>query len=137
MKELIVKVEEFHKIFGLEETQNYKLNPHCCTLRKELMREENQEYLDACAANDDVAIADALGDMLYILCGTIIAHNMQGKIVEVFHEIHRSNMSKLEDGKVLLREDGKVKKGKDYFKPNIKQILENGKTSEEDNKKEG
>lgn len=125
MKELIDKVKEFHKVFRLEDDQNYKKNPHCCTLRKELMREENQEYLDACAANDDVEIADALGDQLYILIGTIIAHGLEDKIEEIFTEIHRSNMSKLENGEPIYREDGKVKKGKDYFKPNIKKILEN------------
>jgi len=129
MKELIEKVEEFHRVFKLTEDQNYKKNPHCCTLRKELMREENQEYLDGCAANNDVEIADALGDQLYILIGTIIAHDLQDKIVPIFNEIHRSNMSKLENGEPIFRGDGKVQKGKDYFKPNIKQILEDGENN--------
>ena len=63
--------------------------------------------------------------MLYILCGTIIEHGMQDKIEEVFNEIQRSNMSKLgENGKPIYREDGKVLKGPNYFKPNIKAILE-------------
>ena len=48
--------------------------------------------------------------MLYILCGTIISHGMQDKIVEVFDEIQRSNMSKLgENGEPIYREDGKTK----------------------------
>ena len=69
--------------------------------------------------------SDALGDMLYILCGTIIEHGMQHKIEEVFEEIQRSNMSKLgEDGEPIYREDGKVLKGPNYFKPNIKEILD-------------
>lgn len=124
MKELIEKIAEFHRVFELEETQNYKLNPSCCTLRRDLMREENNEYLDACAKSDDVEIADALGDQLYVLLGTIYAHGLQDKIVDIFNEIHRSNMSKLEDGKPIYHENGKVKKGKDYFRPNIKQILD-------------
>ena len=71
-----------------------------------------------------VEIADALGDQLYILCGTILKHGLQHKIEEVFDEIHRSNMSKLdEQGKPIFREDGKVLKGNDYFKPDIKKIL--------------
>ena len=50
---------------------------------------------------------------------------MQGKIEEVFNEIQRSNMSKLgKDGKPIFREDGKVLKGPNYFKPNIKAVLE-------------
>ena len=74
---------------------------------------------------DLVEIADALGDKLYILCGTILAHGLQDKIVEVFEEIQRSNMSKLStDGSPVIREDGKILKGPNYFKPNIKDILE-------------
>lgn len=63
--------------------------------------------------------------MLYILCGTIIAHGFQGKMEAIFDEIQRSNMSKLgADGKPIYREDGKVLKGPNYFKPNIEKILE-------------
>jgi len=95
------------------------------TLRYNLMREENEEYLDACKQGDLVEVADALGDQLYILCGTILKHGMQHKIEEVFDEIQRSNMSKLDiDGKPIFREDGKILKGENYFKPNIKEILD-------------
>ncbi|BBI90534.1 nucleotide pyrophosphohydrolase [Tenacibaculum phage PTm1] len=94
-------------------------------LRFELMREENQEYADAVKDGNLIEVGDALGDMLYILCGTIIEHGMQHKITEVFDEIQASNMSKLgEDGKPILREDGKILKGKNYFKPNIAQFFE-------------
>jgi predicted HAD superfamily Cof-like phosphohydrolase len=88
------------------------------------MKEENEEYLEAALNNDIVEIADALGDQLYILCGTILRHGLQDKIVEVFEEIQRSNMSKLDaDGKPIYREDGKVLKSDRYFKPNIAAIL--------------
>jgi len=88
------------------------------------MDEENNEYLEAAEDDDLVEVADALGDMLYILCGTILEHGMQHKIEEVFNEIQRSNMSKLgADGKPIYREDGKVMKGPSYFKPNIESIL--------------
>ena len=88
------------------------------------MKEENEEYLEAVKSNDLIEIADALGDMLYILCGTIISHGFQNKIEELFDEIQRSNMSKLgSDGKPIYREDGKVLKGPHYFKPNIEKIL--------------
>ena len=89
------------------------------------MDEENKEYLEAANNNDMVEVADALGDMLYILCGTILEHGMQYKIEEVFNEIQRSNMSKLgADGKPVYREDGKILKGPNYFKPSIASILE-------------
>ena len=95
------------------------------SLRYELMKEENEEYLEAVKNNDLVEMADALGDMLYILCGTIITHGMQHKISAVFEEIQRSNLSKLgKNGKPIYREDGKVMKGPNYFKPNIAKVLE-------------
>lgn len=88
------------------------------------MEEENKEYLEACWEGNLVEIADALGDQLYILCGTLLKHGLQHKIEEVFNEIHRSNMSKLDkDGKPIFREDGKILKSDQYFKPNIEAIL--------------
>jgi predicted HAD superfamily Cof-like phosphohydrolase len=95
------------------------------SLRFNLMAEENTEYLEACTAGDTVEIADALGDMLYILLGTMLEHGMQDHMVRVFSEIHRSNMSKMgKDGKPILREDGKILKGPNYFRPNITKIIE-------------
>ena len=127
MKNKIAAVHEFHDAFGLgiKQAPTANLGLAKNLLRYELMREENEEYLEAANSNDLVEVADALGDMLYILCGTIIEHGMQSKIEEVFNEIQRSNMSKLgENGKPIYREDGKVLKGPNYFKPNIKEILE-------------
>jgi len=88
------------------------------------MKEENEEYLQAAKEGDLTEIADAIGDMLYILCGTILKHGLQDKIADVFEEIQRSNMSKLDkNGKPIYREDGKVLKSELYFKPDIKRIL--------------
>ncbi len=127
MKNKIEAVKAFHSAFklGLRETPQADLGLAKNMLRYKLMREENEEYLDAANNNDLVEVADALGDMLYILCGTIIEHGMQHKIEEVFDEIQRSNMSKLgEDGNPIFREDGKVLKGPNYFQPDIKSILD-------------
>lgn len=127
MKKRINAVRQFHTAFGLgmKEEPTADLGLAKNTLRFNLMKEENEEYLEAANNNDLVEVADALGDMLYILCGTIIEHGMQHKIEEVFDEIQRSNMSKLgEDGKPIYREDGKVLKGPNYFKPSIKEILQ-------------
>jgi predicted HAD superfamily Cof-like phosphohydrolase len=127
MKNKIAAVSEFHIAFGLgmKEKPTAQLGIKKNLLRYELMREENEEYLEAANNNDLVEVADALGDMLYILCGTIIEHGMHHKIEEVFNEIQRSNMSKLgTDGKPIYREDGKVLKGPNYFKPDIQKILE-------------
>lgn len=127
MKNKINAVQRFHESFGLGISQKMKadLGPSKNQLRYNLMDEENKEYLEAASNNDLVEVADALGDMLYILCGTILEHGMQYKIEEVFNEIQRSNMSKLgEDGKPIYREDGKVLKGPNYFKPDIATILD-------------
>lgn len=128
MKNKIAAVHEFHSAFklGIKDTPTANIGSDRNMLRFNLMKEENEEYLEAAENNDLVEVADALGDMLYILCGTIIEHGMQDKIEEVFNEIQRSNMSKLgEDGKPIYREDGKVLKGPNYFKPNIASILHN------------
>lgn len=127
LKETIEAVETFHNAFRIP--NNYQptasLSEADIQLRFNLMKEENEEYLEAAKNGDIVEIADALGDQLYILCGTILKHGLQDKIIEVFEEIQRSNMSKLdENGQPIYREDGKVMKSNLYFKPNIKAILD-------------
>lgn len=127
MKKQLNHVEKFHDTFGIpnEYTPKATISNDLINLRFKLMAEENEEYLEAAKNGDLVEVADALGDMMYILCGTILSHGMQHKIEEVFEEIQRSNMSKLgEDGKPIYREDGKVLKGPNYFKPNIAKIIE-------------
>ncbi|WP_281542666.1 nucleoside triphosphate pyrophosphohydrolase family protein [Maribacter aestuarii] len=126
MKNKINAVRLFHESFGLgvSEEMTADLGEAKNLLRFNLMDEENKEYLEAARNNDLVEVADALGDMLYILCGTILEHGMQYKIEEVFNEIQRSNMSKLDaNGKPIYRKDGKVLKGPNYFKPDIDTIL--------------
>mgnify|MGYP001281476826 CR=1 FL=1 len=126
MKKQINHVKKFHESFGIENklTPTANLNDSIFNLRFKLMQEENQEYLEACKNGDLNEIADALGDMMYILCGTILAHGFQNKIELVFEEIQKSNMSKLDnDGKPIYREDGKILKSSNYFKPNISKIL--------------
>ena len=126
MKTQLKKVEEFHKAFTeVNGDEPQLLNEDLFMLRYNLMREENTEYLEACSDKDLIKLADALGDQLYVLLGTILKHGLQYKIEEVFDEIHKSNMSKLGiDGKPVFREDGKILKGPNYFKPNILRILE-------------
>ena len=126
MKEQLKAVETFHKAFGQENgTYPRPLDEYGFNLRHSLMKEENDEYLEACFNNSLVEIADALGDQLYILCGTILKHGMQHIIEDVFNEIQASNMSKLgDDGKPILRPDGKILKGPQYFKPNLNKFIE-------------
>jgi predicted HAD superfamily Cof-like phosphohydrolase len=127
MKKQIEAVREFHETFKQENgTEPRLIDENQFALRYNLMAEENKEYFLACENQDLTEIADALGDKLYILCGTILKHGMQDIIEKVFDEIHASNMSKVgEDGKAIMREDGKILKGPNYFRPNLKQFIEN------------
>lgn len=121
-------VRQFHDAFGISnaEAPVADIGLDGALLRYRLMREENEEYLEAAKNGDLVEVADALGDMLYILCGTMLKHGLEDKIEAVFREIQDSNMSKLdENGKPIYREDGKVMKSALYRKPDIAPLLEN------------
>ena len=122
----IMHVHHFHETFQIGNADAPTLiNERDYTLRYNLIKEENEEYLDACKNGDIVEIADALGDQLYILCGTILKHGMQHVIEDVFDEIQASNMSKLgDDGKPVLRDDGKILKGPGYFRPDLSKFIE-------------
>ncbi len=122
-------VRTFHDAFGIPNASAPvgDIGMRDALLRYKLIREENEEYLDAALKGDLVEVADALGDILYILCGTLLKHGLEHKIDEVFREIQRSNMSKLgADGKPIYRDDGKVMKGPAYFKPDIASLLGKG-----------
>ena len=122
----IKSVAEFHDVFQIGNAAKMTLiEERDYLLRYNLIKEENEEYLQACQDGDLVEIADAIGDQLYILFGTILKHGLQHKIEEVYDEIHRSNMSKLdENGLPIFREDGKILKSTRYFRPEIKSILD-------------
>ena len=121
----VMSVHEFHEVFKIGNATELNIPAEReYMLRYNLIKEETDEYLDACRKGDITEIADALGDQLYIIFGTILKHGLQHKIEEVFDEIQRSNMSKLgEDGNPIYREDGKVMKGPNYFKPDFSVIL--------------
>src|SRR5699024_4346094 len=71
---------------------------------------------------DVVETADALGDLVYVIYG--MALECAIPLPRVLEEIQASNLSKLgPGGQVLLREDGKVLKGPDYFPPRIEEVL--------------
>ncbi len=125
--EKINKVKEFHEVFriGNLEAPEVNVGEREYLLRYNLLKEENEEYLEACKNGNLIEVADALGDQLYIIFGTILRHGLQHKIEEVFDEIQRSNMSKLdENGQPVFREDGKILKSVNYFKPDIGKVLQ-------------
>ncbi len=120
------KVEEFHRAFkrpvreepGFESEESKKL-------RVRLLKEEVDELKEALEEDDKVGVLDALVDIQYILSGTVVEFGFQKLFDDAFEEIHSSNMSKLdENGKPILREDGKVLKSENYRKPDLKQFLD-------------
>ena len=137
MENELNKLKEFQIAFNstYNETPTLLKNQDY-VLRFNLLKEENEEYLEACKNNDKVEILDALTDQLYIVLGTIVSHGMQDIIEKAFNEVHASNMSKLDnDGKPIInglngvldntRPIGKVLKSNNFFEPDLKQLINN------------
>ena len=115
-------VKDFHQAFGQRIGEKPELpDPAERDLRVKLLREEFIEYIDAETDHDIVEIADALADIIYISCGTAVSYGIP--LDDVFAEVHRSNMAKLVDGKVIRREDGKIQKPEGWTAPDIKGVL--------------
>lgn len=86
-----------------------------------LIREEFEELLEGHTNKDVVEVADACGDLIWVILG--LCNSLGININPVWHEITASNMSKTVDGKVIRREDGKILKPDTYFPPNINRAL--------------
>lgn len=122
MSDYFKDVTEFHTAFELPILPTPTLpDQERRNLRIALLKEEYEEYLDAETDNDLVEIADALGDIIYIACGTALEYGIP--LDRVFAAIHESNMAKLVDGKVLRHPNGKVKKPEGWTAPDIAKIL--------------
>ena len=123
-KELIDKVKEFSDVFEIKiNSKPSNVDFSDFYLRHALLAEENNEYFEACTNRDVIEIADALGDQLYIVLGTILKHGMQDVIVDVFNLIHENNMSKLHDGEVVRNENGKVMKPANFKAVDLTKII--------------
>lgn len=126
MQDAIRKVQQFHEAFGVPVAPRptADLPPEVRALRARLLAEELAEYEAAAAAGDIVAVADALTDLAYVLFGTYLTHGLQEIADALFDEVHRSNMSKLdENGQPIYRADGKVLKSSRFSEPDLKRIL--------------
>ena len=126
MKDQLDSVRCFHEVFQayMERTPTAKVPAEISQGRIQMFLEELEEYRAAVHNHDIVEIADALTDMLYVLLGTFITHGLQDIAEELFAEVHRSNMSKLdEQGKPIFREDGKVLKSDQFSDPDLRSII--------------
>jgi len=125
MNPIVKSLLEFNEAFEIPGLDEPAIGPQeLVELRIKLLTEEVQEYAEAARTGDLVEVLDALADIGYILAGTIINHGMQHIFDEAFDEVHRSNMAKLVDGKVLRREDGKVMKPEGWMPPQLARYLE-------------
>lgn len=123
-------VAEFHRVFDLPTgtEPSAEIDAKLAGLRNKLMTDEVEELLDAVEHRDIEAIADALGDIVYVAYGTALTYGID--LDAVFREIHRANLSKLgADGRPLVREDGKVRRSDRYVPPNIAAALGRGNSS--------
>lgn len=127
MKAELDKVQEFHEVFRCF-LQNHPVGAipeKEWIVRCNLMQEELDEYRQAAEAGDLVGVADALTDLMYVVLGTYLAHGLQDVAEELFAEVHRSNMSKLDgEGQPIYRPDGKVLKSDLFSEPDLRKILE-------------
>ena len=116
-------VKNFMKIYGQEiKTKSSFPSEKIIQLRYDLIKEELDELSLAIKEKDIIEVADALTDLLYIVYGA--GHSFGIDLDKCFAEVQRSNMSKLDnDGKPIYNENGKVMKGPNYSKPNLKQFL--------------
>lgn len=126
MEKQINQVGDFHRAFKIPQEDAPTIPAvERCELRFNLLQEELNEFKEAYLANDLVEVADALVDLQYILFGSVLEFGLQDKFAELFDEVQRSNMSKLDDkGEPIYREDGKVLKSKNWSPPALKPILE-------------
>lgn len=116
-------LQEFSDTYGQPTRTVPTAKPEEAEFRYGLLAEEFREYREALDANDFVETLDALGDILYVLVGSIV--NTYGvSLFDLMTEIHRSNMTKLDaNGNVLKNAAGKVVKGPNFSPPDLAPIL--------------
>ena len=116
-------VRHFMEVYGQEvKTKSSFPNEKIVQLRYDLIKEELDEFSLAIKEKNLIEVADALTDLLYVVYGA--GHAFGIDLDKCFTEVQRSNLSKLDiDGKPIYNENGKVMKGPNYSKPNLKQFL--------------
>ena len=117
------RVRKFMETFGQEVKKKAEFpNDKITSLRYDLIKEELEELRDALEKKDIKEVADALTDILYVTYGA--GHAFGINLDRCFEEVQNSNMSKLdEDGRPIYNEKGKVMKGPNYFRPNLKKFV--------------
>ena len=117
-------VKSWHEHIQVPVLDSPSLPENRVEMRRAILEEEVQELRSAVEAGDIVEVLDALCDIQYVLDGNFLEFGLHKLKYAAFSEVHASNMSKLgEDGQPILREDGKVLKGPNFFRPDLAQFL--------------
>ena len=116
-------VKKFMETFGQEIKEKASFpDDKITSLRYDLIKEELEELKDAINNRDIKEVADALTDILYVTYGA--GHAFGIDLDKCFEEVQNSNMSKLgSDGKPIYNDMGKVMKGPNYFKPDLRKFV--------------
>jgi len=124
---MFTDVRDFHQAFGQRIGEKPEFPDQAeRDLRINILAEEFYEYRNAELTDDLIEVADALADIIYIACGTAVSYGIP--LDELFAEVHRSNMAKLVDGKVIRRADGKIQKPADWTPPDVRGVLDKAHT---------
>jgi predicted HAD superfamily Cof-like phosphohydrolase len=124
-KTTLEQVREFHKTSGLAINDKPTIdNNDLNALRISLLREEFDELIQALHKRNKEDVLDALVDLQYVLDGAFLSFGFGNVKGAAFAEVHRSNMSKFENGQAIRRADGKILKGKYYSPPDLQQFIE-------------
>ena len=125
MKKQINQVRDFHQAFKSPVLETPTIPDFSRVyLRQNLLVEEVNELGVASSKGDIVEVMDAIIDSMYVLIGTAHEFGLAHLLEDCFDEVHQSNMSKLDkNGNPVFREDGKILKGENYFRPDLKKIL--------------
>lgn len=117
-------VREWHEAFDVPVVETPSIPETRAPMRLAILEEEVAELRQAVEARDMVEVLDALCDIQYVLDGTFLEFGLHPLKAAAMAEVHASNMSKLgADGRPVLRKDGKVLKGPDFFPPDLAALL--------------
>lgn len=98
-------------------------NPNQSDLYSKLITEEYSEFCEAFQQDDEVEMADACFDMMWVIVGFMLSKGWN--LEDIWDEGSLSNLAKIDKttGKVLKREDGKVLKPEGWQPPNFSKFV--------------
>lgn len=121
---IVSDITDFHIVYGCPISDITMSDTEEIELRRKLIEEEYVEVMCAIKNRDSENLLKELCDLVYVTVGTAIS--MGYDFNEAFRRVHESNLSKLgEDGKPIIRDDGKILKGPKYKKADLKDIVDN------------